>query len=78
MISFTISTPAAPMFFAVKLEQKWVKKDVYRLNTGIAPAKTAVKRNCHIYSPVSIKNTVLRPNWQYKASTAEMAENRYS
>ena len=30
------------------------------------------------YSPVSIKNTVLRPNWQYKASTAEMAENRYS
>ena len=49
MISFTISTPAAPMFFAVKLEQKWVKKDVYRLNTGIAPAKTAVKRNCHIY-----------------------------
>ena len=31
-----------------------------------------------LYSPVSIKNTVLRPNWQYKASTAEMAENRYS
>ena len=30
------------------------------------------------YSPVSFKNTVLRPNWQYKASTAEMAENRYS
>ena len=31
-----------------------------------------------LYSDNSIKNTVLRPNWQYKASTAEMAENRYS
>ena len=30
------------------------------------------------YSPVSIKNSVFWPNWQYKASTAEMAENRYS
>ena len=30
------------------------------------------------YSDDSIKNTVLRPNWQYKASTAEMAEYRYS
>ena len=29
-------------------------------------------------SPVSVKHTVLRPNWQYKASTAEMVENRYS
>ena len=25
------------------------------------------------YSDNSIKNTVLRPNWQYKASTAKMA-----
>ena len=31
-----------------------------------------------IYSDDSIKNTVLRPNRQYKASTAEMAEYRYS
>ena len=30
------------------------------------------------YSDDSIKNTVLRPNRQYKASTAEMAEYRYS
>ena len=31
-----------------------------------------------VNSDNSIKNTALRPNWQYKASTAEMAENRYS
>ena len=31
-----------------------------------------------MYSDNSIKSTILRPNWQYKASTAEMAENRYS
>ena len=30
------------------------------------------------YSDTSIKNTVLRPNRQYKASTAEVAEYRYS
>ena len=30
------------------------------------------------YSDDSIKNTVLRPNRQYKASTAEMAEYQYS
>ena len=30
------------------------------------------------YSVTSIKNTVLRPNQQYKASTAEVAEYRYS
>ena len=30
------------------------------------------------YSDNSIKNTVLRPNRQYKASTAKMAEIRYS
>ena len=30
------------------------------------------------YSDTSIKNTVLRPNRQFKASTAEVAEYRYS
>ena len=40
--------------------------------------KTGYVQVGHTYSDNSIKNTVLRPNWQYKASTAEMAENRYS
>ena len=37
-----------------------------------------LKKERQDYSDDSIKNTVLRPNRQYKASTAEMAEYRYS
>ena len=75
--SFQSSTRKS-LFYSILIAHCNLKKKIFKVSNhhAINPLCEPIYLVPSIlltYSPVSIKNTVLRSNWQYNASTAEMA-----